>query len=542
MTDAPANGSGVNRPNAVPTDVPDRKPRATASEGPTADTTILAKSSSRPTGDIDPTGRDSLRGGVLITASKFVVVVVGLAGTAVLARVLHPADFGLVAKVTALTGLVNLLSETGTAIAIVQAPSLSQRQRSAFFWCNSAVALLLAILLAIVSPFISAFYGDTRVLTISLAIAVAVGVRCVGVVPMSLLRRERRFGTLAAIQVTATSLSIATAIGLSGVLGFWALVIQVVVLSVANTLLAIAVAGGLPPILFRGAGIRRQFNLGMGFNASAAINYFSRNLDNILIGKFIGEVALANYTKAYGLLMLPLSQIAQPISQVAVPTLSRLQDRPDEYRRQFLTGASLSFLVQIPAAVFVACAAEPMVLTMLGDQWTDAVPIFYALAPAVLVSTTAPGSYWIVPSLGLAGRQFWLVCINTTAIVAAITIGLRYGVIGVAYGFSVASVLMRYPSLCYSMKPSPVGVHEFLATGLVPLAASVIAGASCMGAAAPWEPTTAPIALVYRGSVFITVYVACVMRTSPGRQAWAMTRRHLLPKLPGRLAGWSSSS
>lgn len=489
---------------------------------------VPAEPKSVAAGEAVVTARSSLTGGVLTTASRMIVVAVGLAGTAVLARVLEPADFGLVAKVTALTGLVNLLSETGTAIAIVQAPTLSRRQTSAFFWWNTGIALALAIVLAASSPLIAAFYNDRRVSGIALLIAVAVAVRCVGVVPMSLLRRERRFGTLAWIQVVATLLSLFVAVASAATVGYWALVIQTAVLCTANTVLAVSAAGGLPPIVFRGTGIREQFNLGMGFNASATINYFSRNLDNILIGKYVGEAALASYTKAYGLLMLPLSQVAQPISQVAVPTLSRLQDRPSEYRRQFLIGASLSFLVQVPASVFVACAAEPIVLTILGDQWTDAIPIFYALAPAVVVSTTAPGSYWIVPSLGLAGRQFWLVCINTTAIVLAIVVGLRFGVLGVACGFSAASVIMRYPSLLYSMKPSPVGVHEFLATGLPPLASSLVAGAACTAAVWVWEPPAAPLALLYRLSVFGVAYIACIARTSAARRAWVLVRQHLL--------------
>lgn len=486
-------------------------------------------------------GRVAMRGGISTTASRVATVGIGLVATAALARLLRPEDFGLVAKVTALTGLINLLGELGTSIAVVQAPALNRDQEAAFFWWNGLVSLGLGVILAAASPLIAAFYADTRVIGITLIIALAVTIRGVGVVPLALLRRRCAFTTVSVIHVAATVFAAIVAVMLTRPLGHYALPAQTAALAVMTTLGAVVVSGGIPGIRFRRTGIGGQFRLGMNFTAIGLVNYFARNLDNILIGKYISEAALANYTKAYGLLMLPLSQVAQPISQVAVPTLSRLQDRPEEYRRIFLRGASLSFLVQVPASILVACAARPLVLTMLGDQWTRAIPIFYALAPAVLTSTTAPGTYWIIPSLGLAGRQFWIVCVNTAIIISAIVVGLRFGVLGVAYAFSAASVLLRYPSLLYSMKPSPVGVHEFLATGLVPLGASVIAGASCLGAAAAWEPTSAPLALLYRSLVFTIVYVVCVWRTSPGRRAWAMTRRHLLPKLPGKLAGCSTS-
>ena len=480
-------------------------------------------------GDQPTTGRVAMRGGLSTTVARLAVVFIGLAGTAVLARLLTPADFGLVAKVTALTGIVNLLGEVGISIAVVQASELNGRQIAAFFWWNALVSVGLGTILILVSPLIAAFYRDSRVVSITMIIATAITIRGIGVVPMAVLRRNCQFTTMAAVQISAATVAVPTAIVLSQRVGFYSLAIQIAAMAMTTTILAIACTGGLPKLLLRGTGIGDQFKLGLNFTAQGLINYFARNSDNILIGRYVGETALANYSKAYGLLMLPLSQIAGPLSQVAVPILSRLQDRPTEYRRQFLVGSSLSFLVQLPAAILVTCTARPLVLTLLGGQWESAIPIFYALAPAVVVSTTAPGTYWIIPSLGLAKRQLPIVIVNTIVVVIAIAIGLQYGVLGVAVGFTLASTLLRYPSLRYAMKPSSVATGEFLMTGLTPLLASLASAIGMWALVWLWEPAMAPLALIYRIILFTAFYAALVWPTTAGRRLVMLMKQHLLP-------------
>ena len=211
--------------------------------------------------------------------------------------------------------------------------------------------------------------------------------------------------------------------------------------------------------------------------ATNLLNYLARNLDNILIGWRWGAGALGVYAKAYQLLLLPIRQINGPLTVVAIPALSRLQDQPDLYRLYYQKAIQLLVTIGMPLVVFTFVAADKLILLILGDQWMEAVPIFRMLGPAAVIGTFNVATGWVYISLGQTHRQFRWAVLATTVTIMGFLIGLHWGAIGVAASFSITSLITRYPGIVYGFRRSPLHVRNLLDVLWRPALASAAAGA-----------------------------------------------------------------
>ena len=210
-----------------------------------------------------------------------------------------------------------------------------------------------------------------------------------------------------------------------------------------------------------------------GFNI---VNYFARNVDKILIGRSLGAAPLGLYSNAYRLLLLPVQQISTPLTSVAIPALSRLQDQRDRFRAYYRRGVMLTVAAGMPVVAFLFVSADKAVLTFLGSQWLDAVPIFRALGPAAFIGTFNMATGWVYVSTGTTRRQFqWGIFASTTMVFAYI-VGLQWGVIGVAIAYSVVLIVLRFPSVVYCFHGSHLRVRDLGVALWRPATASIVAG------------------------------------------------------------------
>jgi O-antigen/teichoic acid export membrane protein len=256
-----------------------------------------------------------------------------------------------------------------------------------------------------------------------------------------------------------------------------------------------------------------------GFNI---VNYVHRNLDKMLIGRSFGAASLGIYAKAYQLLLLPIHQVNNPITSVAVPALSRLQDDPERYRRFYRRGVFLTVTVSMPAVAFLCVAAEQAVLTLLGDQWLGCVPIFRALAPAAFIGSFNVATGWVYISLGRTKRQFAWGIFSSIIIAAAFFIGLRWGPLGVAAAYSVAVVATRLPGILYCFAISPLSLADLGAAIWRATLTSLLAGAALLGvdnAVAYNLPAVA--SLMINLGVFGLAYIVIWVALPGGRKALA---------------------
>lgn len=427
----------------------------------------------------------SVRGGAVTMAAQGVRFLLNLASIMVLARLLSPNDFGLVAMVVAVTGFVTLFKDMGLSMATVQRAEITHAQISTLFWINVAFGLVLGIVLACLAVPIAWFYnGEQRLVAVTLVLALGIPISGLGIQHQAVLRRQMRFVALAVVDTVAMLTGIMTAIVLA-LLGkaywpeanYWALVAMPLATATTGAAGVWIVCRWRPSGPRRGSGVRPLLSFGGYLTGSKFVIYLARNLDNVLIGRFWGEQTLGFYNQAYRLLMLPLQQINTPISAVAIPVLSRLIDSPERYRAYYRQGILLVVTLGMPIVAFSFAAVDELVLLVLGPQWTDAVAIFRALAPAAFIGTFNVATAWVFVSQGTTRRQFRAGAVASSFIVMAFVIGLPRGALGVATALSIAHCVIRIPHLIYCFHGTPIQLRDL---GLVlwrPAAASLAAAA-----------------------------------------------------------------
>jgi O-antigen/teichoic acid export membrane protein len=425
----------------------------------------------------------ALRGGGLNLAVQIVRIVVELGSLPILARLLLPADFGAVAQATAVTGFLVLFKDLGLSVATVQRKDITHGQVSALFWLNIALGLLVAALVAGCAPGLVWLYGgDLRPGQVALALAGLVLFDAAAAQHLALLRRRLRFGWLAGIQFAGVVGGIVAALLAAWAgWGFWALIVRAGVTSFLTLVMAWIACSWRPGAFRRAQVSLDMLRFGGYVTGIDIVAHLTKNVDNVLIGRTWGAGALGLYTKAYSLLMMPLSTINGPLAAVALPALSRVQDQPEAYRSLFLRGCRLAVLAQVPIVTVAGVCTLDLVSVGLGDQWLGAVELFRALLPAAYVGATAPATSWVFVSSGHPKRLLKAAVLVLPVVLIAFLIGLPYGPVGVAWGYSIALCLVRIPTILYAFQPTAIRLRDLGWVLLRPGLGSALAAAAVLG-------------------------------------------------------------
>jgi PST family polysaccharide transporter len=402
---------------------------------------------------------------------------VQMASTMVFARLLTPHDFGYIAMVTAVTGFVALLQDANLSTVTVQRSQISDAQVSALFWINVALSVTVMVAVAALSPAIAWFYHEPRLVWITLAVAVTFVFGGLSVQHQALLKRNRQFKRLAIADVVgmATGFAVGTLMAKNG-FGYWALVGATFGSAIASCGMTWTVCRWRPAMPTKTVDIPSMMAFGGKLTGFQVLTYFTRNFDNIVIGRVLGSVALGIYSKAYALLALPINQINAPLSSVVIPALSRLQNQPEEYSRFFLRALRTLSFFTLPLVVFSSVFARDVVLVLLGSKWLPAAVIFQLLAPAALVGAVNVAPGWLCISLDKSRQQLIYGLISAPVCVIAFLIGIRWGAQGVAAGFSLTYTFLFWGFVRYATKDSPVTFSEVFGAFSAPLMASSAVG------------------------------------------------------------------
>jgi O-antigen/teichoic acid export membrane protein len=398
---------------------------------------------------VDLGGRTA-RGGVVTIASQGFKFFTGMAGTVVLARLLTPQDYGLIGMVAVIMGFVSMFKDMGLTVAI--------------------------------APGVAWFYGEPRLTLITIGFAAGFLFSGLTVQHEALLRRQMRFVSLAAIEIISLIVGLTTAINLAWRgWGYWALVANQLAQGLTYAVGVWIVCSWRPGRFVRGADVRSMLAFGGNLTGFHVVNFFARNLDNMLIGLVWGGRPLGLYAKAYQLLLLPIDQINEPIASVAVPALSRLSDAPERYRKAYLRILEKLAMLTMPGMALMIATSDWMVTIVLGAQWIEASRIFALLGIAGLVQPVANTTGWLFITQNRTRHMFQWGIIGSLIIVASIVGGLPWGAVGVAASYSVVFVCVVMPLLLWFVgRDGPVRTVDFYRT----IAPSLCAALSVLGALA----------------------------------------------------------
>lgn len=397
--------------------------------------------------------RRTVRGGAVTLSAQGVKFGLKLGSTAILARLLTPADFGLIAMVTVVTGFVEMFKDAGLSTATVQRERITHAQVSTLFWINVALSALIMCVIAAMAPAIAWFYGDARLLPVTLALSGTMIFGGLAVQHQALLRRKMQFGRLAVIEIASMTAGIAAAVAMAW-FGFtyWSLVGMTAATAATTALLSFTLSGWIPGLPVRGSGVMPMLKFGSNLAGYQMINHLSRNADNFAIGWWWGPGVLGIYSRSYALLFLPWYQVLAPLHGVVLPGLCRLTT--DEltfrtyYRRSLSVVAWLSFGIIGVCCIYV----NELVSIVMGPAWSGVVPLFLLLSPTAAIMSVRAATVWVYSSVGEMGRQLRYGAISAIVLVVAILSACPFGPEWVAIAVSVVQIVQFLVSVpvCFS--------------------------------------------------------------------------------------------
>jgi O-antigen/teichoic acid export membrane protein len=476
----------------------------------------------------------TVRGGVLTAGAQVVQLSLNMVSTVVVARLLTPADHGLVAMVYSLMGFIYMFSEGGLSVATVQRREIDDQQVSNLFWINVAIGVLLSLLMAALGPGLSWFYRDPRLVALALLAATTFFFVGLGVQHDALLRRQMRFVSMAARNVTSTVVTVVVAVTMAWMgAGYWALVVSPLAGTITQTTLSWLLAGWRPGRPRRGAGVRPMLEVGGNLTLAYAISYVARSMDAVLIGRYLGAGPLGLYSKAYNLLLFPLTQLNNPLVVVALPALSRVQDDPERHARYYLRMANLITWVMAPLMGYLFVAAHPVVNLLLGDQWGESASVFRLFAVAAPAFPLLRLNGLLFQSRGRTDRQRKLEMLQSPVLVGCFVLGLSFGIRGVALAYTLAILAMLPWSLSFAFSGTRLTMRRVGRAVLYPVSLTFVAVVSATLVLSSVPPLSDLPGAAVIAAVFGAVYL-CAALLPPVRDELSSLRDLLEELRPSR--------
>jgi O-antigen/teichoic acid export membrane protein len=376
----------------------------------------------------------------------------------VLARLLDPRDFGLFATVAVFTQFAQIFFELGMGASLVQLRDLREEDLSTVFWINALGGVVFAGLMAGVGPFIADFFGEPRLSALTPLVAVSFTVN-LGVCHLALLQRSMRFKAIAKSEIASAVVGVAVSLGLATAgAGVVSLALGPAAQSLAMSVLVWRLVPWRPHRFIVGSSVRRIWRFTGGLLGFNVLNYWGRNADNLLIGRFVGATALGYYSRAFNLMAMQVQETGQVVGRVLLPTLASMQHDPVRVAGAYRRTVRLMNLVTVPALVGVAAVSPALVPLLWGDKWQPMVPILSVICLAGVPQSLTTSAGWIFQSQGRTGQMFRNASISSGLGIAAMAYGVQWGALGVAWAVLARSWLFLPLPLffaCRLIKLSP---------------------------------------------------------------------------------------
>jgi len=451
--------------------------------------------------------KNSVRGGMTTMGSQAVQFIIQIASTAVLARLLTPADYGLFGMVTLVVNFAAMFKDAGLSMATVQKDEITHEQISTLFWLNVLISLALGLCVLLASPMVAWFYGKPELTAVTAVLSLSFILSGLMIQHQALQRRHMRFGTLAAIQIASQIITLIVTIVLA-MQGwrYWALVGGMLAQALSGLLFTFISCPWIPGWLQRGTGVREMLKFGGNLTGFNFVNYFARNADNIIIGKLIGADALGIYSRAYQLLMMPITMMSGPLSNVAVPSLCRLSGDQERLHKYYLHILYMLSLFTGPIAGIAFLASKDIVIILLGPTWSPVGDVFKYLAIGGLLQPIYNTQAWLHLAVGRADRVLKWGLIGTPIIIGSFFIGLGWGINGVAFCYSIAIIITTIGSLSYAGRSVSLSFWKILGAIIRPILSCLAAVIIITIISMHIENSSHIVSVITKGIGFMVLY------------------------------------
>lgn len=464
-------------------------------------------------------GSTSVRSGLINLVSQGGSVTLQVLSTVVLARLLTPSAYGTVGMVTVVIAFASLFKDLGLSTATIQRKDLNYDQVSNMFWANVLVGFGLTLLLSLLSPLVASFYNRPELVKVTSVLSINILLSSLGAQHSALLTRNMRFKHLAVCRLSAALTTfIVSLIAALFHLEYWALVAGTLAGSVVSVILLWSFNPWRPGRPKRGTGVKSMLTYGLNLTGFDLVNYFSRNLDNILIGRFWGSQTLGYYTRAYSLLLFPVQNIRGPLTAVALPAMSRLQGDPARFRLYYCKLVAVLGLFCMPISTFCFVCPEWIIEALLGEQWLKAASVTRWLSLSSFLQPVAGVFGIVLMASGLAHRHFRCGLISSIVISLTFLISVRFGVETLALAYALSGYILFIPIFLYASKGTGIHIIDFLRGTWKPALTSFMAGCSLFFLRSFFYSENVWL-LLFQGMILFSLsYISILMLLPHGRE------------------------
>ncbi len=463
--------------------------------------------------------RLAVRGAAATVSGAAFSLALRVVPTVVLARLLTPADFGVVAMVTTFSLLLMSFGTSGFSEAVIQPEEMDRAQASNLFWITCGIGLILTIGFAASGPLLARFYRNPLVARVVFATSVSIFISAVATIHLALLKRAMRFSAVSINEVVAL-----VVYAVAGILlalrgwGYWSLVAAIVAQALSTTIGVCWLCRWIPDLPRRGVGTRAILRFAANVYGRFSANYFARNFDNLLVGWRFNAAALGYYKKAYDLFALSASQLTSPLHSVALATLSRLNQDRGLFKRYLANSLGIVAFVGMAMGVDLTLVGKDAVRLVLGPNWSESGRIFVLFGPGIGIMLLYSTVGWIHLSIGQPGRWLRWTLVESAVTALLFVLALPWGPAGIAVAWSVSYWILTIPAFWFAGRPIGFGVSTLIGAVWKYAAASLIAG---LGTAAIFRGTLfwgSPLgagdslgAVVIVSAAFVTLYLCLVI-------------------------------
>ena len=510
---------------------------------------MLAKSSRVRTGEDDglDVGRapDDLVGTVFTgvlwkSGTRIVAEGTRFALIVVLAHLLTPSDYGIAGMALVATSFVGLFTDPALGAALIQRPTIDEKDRSTVFWMAVGIGTALTILGVAFSGAVASFFGEPQVRSLFAVTSLCFLVTSLAVAHRALLTRQLAYRSLEIREMISilSGAAVAVVVALGG-FGPWAIVSNFVTYAAVSTVLAWLLLDWRPRAGFSLERARRLSGFSTRVFGATILSWGNQNLDNTLVGRFLGASALGAYSLAYNAVQMPRRIVAMTVHQAVGPAFSRIQEDRERLERAFLRTRRLSVALVAPALLGLIIVAPDLVPLVFGDQWHAAILPLQLLSLGGIAVSLNTLNWSLLQAAGEARALLRLTTLESAVTWAAFVAGLPWGIVGVAGFYAGARWLLVLPETWMTARATSFRFSSSLRAGGDVFVIALCAAAGALGARELLVQAHLSVGLRLTSAAFVlaAAYAVLMLLLVPSlpreiRRVWRMGRGAAPPPPP----------
>jgi teichuronic acid exporter len=369
----------------------------------------------------------------------------------VLARLLFPEQFGLIAMLAIFMAIAQCFLDSGFAAALIQKRDITQADKCSIFYFNIAVGVIVAGFLCLVAPWIAAFYDEPILTPLTRALSLTLVINSFGLIHNALLTKQIDFKTQTKVGLISSILSglVGVAMAATG-FGVWSLVVQQLSSTGIRTSLLWLFHSWRPALIFSIESLREMFGFGSRLLASQILSHVFDNLYYLVIGKLFTAADLGLFARAQTLGEQPSRTLSGMVGGVTFPVFSSIQDDPDRLKRVMKKALAVLALINFPIMIGMAVLARPLVLVLLTETWAGCIQYLQLICMVGLLYPLHALNLNVMTALGRSDLFLRLEIIKKVLIVINILVTWQWGIEAMIWGMIAFSCICYYLNSYYS--------------------------------------------------------------------------------------------